>query len=173
MHKTCLLTLSGDDRPGIMDFLATTLLQHGGNWLESRLAHLGSQFAGVVRFEIDDENLDALRHDLQQQVSDLNVAIRIESTAGEVSAGRPADVTVLGLDQPGIVSALVSALAAQGINVEDFRSSTESAAMSGELLFRAVVSILIPENQSDTSIQQALDKIAAQLDLEVDLATHQ
>ncbi len=171
MHKTCLLTLAGDDRPGIMDTLAATLLRHGGNWLESRLAHLGSQFAGVVRFEIDDSRLDALRHDLQHQdVMELAVSVKVEETTPADTFGRKLLVTILGLDQPGIVSALVSAFAERQINVEDFRSSTESAAMSGELLFRAEASILVPDDQSSESIREITETIAASLDLDVDLA---
>ena len=50
MSKTSLvLTVLGNDRPGLVDAIAATVAEHGGNWVESRMAHLAGQFAGILR----------------------------------------------------------------------------------------------------------------------------
>ena len=35
-----VLTLIGPDRPGLVEAVAEVVAAHGGNWLESRMAHL-------------------------------------------------------------------------------------------------------------------------------------
>ncbi len=45
-----VLTLIGPDRPGLVEAVAEPIAAHGGNWLESRMAHLAGQFAGIVLY---------------------------------------------------------------------------------------------------------------------------
>lgn len=40
-----VLTLIGPDRPGLVEAVADTIAARGGNWVESRMARLGGQFA--------------------------------------------------------------------------------------------------------------------------------
>ena len=40
--------------------VAACVADHGGNWLESRMCHLGGQFAGVLRVEVDAGQRDGL-----------------------------------------------------------------------------------------------------------------
>ena len=47
-----VLTLIGPDRPGLVEAVAEVIAGHGGNWLESRMAHLAGQFAGILRVEV-------------------------------------------------------------------------------------------------------------------------
>ncbi|MCB1106274.1 MAG: glycine cleavage system protein R, partial [Cephaloticoccus sp.] len=49
MLSNLVMTIIGPDRPGLVQLVATTLVDHGGNWLESRMGHLGGQFAGIIR----------------------------------------------------------------------------------------------------------------------------
>ena len=50
MPKTSLvLTILGQDRPGLVDSLAQVVAEHGGSWVESRMAIRGiegSRFEG-------------------------------------------------------------------------------------------------------------------------------
>ena len=43
-----VLTVIGDDRPGLVEQLAAAISEHRGNWLESSMAHLAGKFAGIV-----------------------------------------------------------------------------------------------------------------------------
>ena len=54
-----VLTLIGPDRPGLVESLAKRVTAHGGNWVESRMAHLAGQFAGILRVEVPPENVAA------------------------------------------------------------------------------------------------------------------
>ena len=55
MSTTLVLTVIGTDRPGLVESIAAVVAAHGGNWLESRMARLGGQFAGIVRIEVPRE----------------------------------------------------------------------------------------------------------------------
>ncbi|HMP08628.1 MAG TPA: ACT domain-containing protein, partial [Lacipirellulaceae bacterium] len=61
MNTTSLvLTVLGPDRPGLVESLARAVAEHGGNWVESRMAHLAGHFAGILRVEVDADRASAL-----------------------------------------------------------------------------------------------------------------
>jgi len=60
MNKSLVLTLIGPDRPGLVDALAEVVENNGGNWVESRMAHLAGKFAGVLRINIAADKVDRL-----------------------------------------------------------------------------------------------------------------
>ena len=55
-----VLTLIGADRPGLVESLAKRVAAHRGNWVESRMAHLAGQFAGILRVEVPAANVRSL-----------------------------------------------------------------------------------------------------------------
>ena len=46
-----VLTIVGSDRPGLVEAVAEAVARAGGNWLESRMAHLAGKFAGILRVQ--------------------------------------------------------------------------------------------------------------------------
>lgn len=46
-----ILTVVGPDRPGLVRALAEAVAARSGSWLESRMARLAGQFAGIVLVE--------------------------------------------------------------------------------------------------------------------------
>jgi glycine cleavage system regulatory protein len=73
----------------------------------------------------------------------------------------------VGNDRPGIVREIAQALARRGVNVDELATGCESAPMSGEVLFRATARLDVPEDVTLESLGEELEKIAA--DLMVDL----
>ena len=59
--KSMILTVIGPDRPGLVRALAQTVAAHGGSWLESRMARLSGQFAGIVLVDAEDSLVPALQ----------------------------------------------------------------------------------------------------------------
>jgi glycine cleavage system regulatory protein len=169
MQHTLVMTLMGADRPGLVEQVAALVAQHGGNWLESRMAHLGGQFAGILRVAVPAEQQAALQSALQQLgQAGLQVVFYAES-AGEAgaAAGRLMRLELVGQDRPGIVREISRVLAAHGVNVEELETGCESAPMSGEVLFRAQAQLSVPAACDLGALRAALEKIAA--DLIVDL----
>jgi glycine cleavage system regulatory protein len=76
---------------------------------------------------------------------------------------------IVGQDRPGIVRQITHALATFGVNVEELHTECASAAMSGETLFKARAKLGIPASCDVTSLRQTLEKIAADLIVEISL----
>ena len=94
-----ILTVIGPDRPGLVNALAAAVAGRGGSWLESRMARLAGQFAGIVRVEAAAGLEDDL-HALENQ----GLRIVVQPAAAEpVAAGERLTLEVVGNDRPGIV----------------------------------------------------------------------
>ena len=52
MQKNLVLTVIGPDRPGLVESLSRLVGEHGGNWTQSRMAHLAGQFAGILQIAL-------------------------------------------------------------------------------------------------------------------------
>jgi glycine cleavage system regulatory protein len=168
MQTYLIMTVLGGDRPGLVSSLADIVARHGGNWLESRMARLAGQFAGIVRIECPAGAVDELLRQLQSPgVPGLTVHA-VREPAAEAPARRTVAVEVMGNDRPGIVRDLTTAIAGVGANVEELTTGLESAPMSGHPLFRARGVISIPENADVSALTSAIESLGG--DLTVDVA---
>ena len=98
--KDLVLTLIGPDRPGLVESLVKRVVDHGGNWLESRMARLAGQFAGILRVEVPEDRVEALHAALAELESE---GLRVDSASGAGAAGddlRTMELELLG--QPTI-----------------------------------------------------------------------
>lgn len=171
MHRSLLLTLLGPDRPGIVEDVAAFVRAHEGNWLESRLARLAGQFAGMVQFSVPVEREAALREALPGFELEASLQCLLGGDAEEGSAageaGRAFALECVGQDRPGIVHALTDVLADFGVNVESFASSCSSAPMSGETLFHATLKVRVPAGLDLEALDRRLAEIGDELMLDV------
>ncbi len=169
MNTSLVLTLIGPDRPGLVETVAELVAAHGGNWLESRLARLGGQFAGIVRIELPGEREAGLRAALAalgEKALAVEVA-RDPAAALAPAAGRAVTLELVGQDRPGIVHQITRVLAAHRVNVEELTTEWVEAPMAGGMLFQARAQLLIPAHADMAVVRGDLEKIAA--DLMVDL----
>ena len=168
MFNYLVMTIIGADRPGLVQLVASRVADHGGNWLESRMCHLGGQFAGIARVEVPVERLPELQGALQKLAAD---GLRVSVSAGDAPAARAsgvaATVELVGHDRPGILRSVAEVLATHGVNVEELESECVSAPMGGGTLFQAKVRVLVPPSAKLEAVRAELEKIAA--DLMVDL----
>jgi glycine cleavage system regulatory protein len=174
MRRSLVLTLLGPDRPGLVEALAGLVARHGGNWLESRMASLAGEFAGILRVEVDAEAAPALEAALRALQTDQGLAIVVKdagSHAARDAAGLLA-LELVGQDRPGIVRQVAQALAAKGVNVEELETELVSAPMTGEPLFRARALLRLPSGAPQEDLQARLESIAEDLMVDVTLAPH-
>ncbi|WP_069963727.1 ACT domain-containing protein [Lacunisphaera limnophila] len=179
--ESLVLTIIAADRPGLVDRLAACVADHGGNWLESRMCHLGGRFAGIARVEVAAEKLTALKRALHGLEAD-GLRIVVESGAHSTGSGQAAStgsgqagaaggvavtIELVGNDRPGILRTVTGVLAAHGVNVEELSSECVSAPMGGGDLFQAKARVLVPAGVKLEAVRADLEKIAT--DLMVDL----
>ena len=170
MQIPLVMTIISPDRTGLVESVARAVADHGGNWLESRMCRLGGEFAGILRVEIPAEKKTALLAALQKlQSNGLQIVVR-DDKAAPVATGRQTKLEIVGADRPGIVREITSALARAGVNVEEFFSEVSSAPMSGETLFKATARLHLPDRCDLASLKRDLEKIAADLLVDVSFA---
>ncbi len=172
MLTTVVFTVFGADRPGLVEAVAGCVTAHGGNWLESRLLHLGGHFAGIVRAEIDEPRRAGLLAGLRR-LEDGGLTVIVHH-AGEPSTTQAAPrdtgaarLEVMGHDRPGIVREIASALAARGVNVEELATERVSAPMTGDPMFVARADVQLPPGLEPSVLRGALEKIASDLMVEL------
>ena len=165
-----VLTLIGPDHPGIVDSVSEVVAAHGGNWLESRMAHLAGKFAGVLCVEVADEQAAALE-DALGRLESIGLKVIVErSTLVEAPRQRAMEIELLGLDRPDLVHEISALLAAHRINVEELATDCPAAAHSGDRMFRAHFRVIIPETVDVTAVRQGLERLAGDLMVEIRLA---
>lgn len=171
MFATLVMTVIGADRPGLVQMVASRVADHGGNWLESRMCRLGGQFAGILRVEVPKERRDELVAALQTlEVDGLRVIIHAEGAAAPASPqGALVRVEIVGHDRPGILRSVSGVFASHGLNVEELASERVSAPMGGGTLFQARATLLVPPHVKVASVRTDLEKIAADLMVDVKL----
>lgn len=167
MIESLVMTIIGSDRPGLVELVAACVADHGGNWLESRMSHLGGRFAGIARVEVPADRLAELKRALHGLEAD-GLRVVVESGAGRIGAGGlPATLELVGNDRPGILRTVTGVLAAHGVNVEELSSECVSAPMGGGDLFQARARLLLPARVKLEDVRRDLEKVGA--DLMVDL----
>ena len=169
-----ILTIIGPDRPGLVEAVAERVVARGGNWMASRMAHLGGKFAGIAHVAIPEAELEHLRQELDAlEAEDLLVRVESATTAMSGSAEGAAQtmpalvlLQVVGSDRPGIVREISGVLAAAGINLESLSTDHMTAPMTGGPLFRAEVQFALPAGLSLVHLGQAVDAVAGDLMVE-------
>ena len=166
-----VLTLIGPDRPGIVEAIAEPIARHGGNWLESRMAHLAGKFAGILRIQVSQAEEAALTLALRGlEVGGLRLTIEGGRSTEAKGGERTLLLELVGLDRPGIVREISGALADHGVNIEELTTDRTTAPMSGELLFRSRARVSFPPGSDPETLRRRLEELAADLMVQVTLA---
>ena len=113
-----MLTLVGEDRPGIVAELTTALYEGGCNLGEATMMRLGGNFTIMLMV-----SCDKTRHAIESMVTPvaekLHCRIHVDGIEGHLHQHLEPDVRVVvnGADQAGIVSSVTKALADAGLNI--------------------------------------------------------
>lgn len=170
-QRLLVMTVIGQDRPGLVESVAGLVAEHGGNWLESRMSRLGGHFAGILRVEVPAQKEPALVTALKQlEARGLTVVVHPDQAVPSAPTVRLSALEIVGQDRPGIVRQISHALAAYGVNVEELQTECASAPMSGETMFTARAKLSLPPSCDATALRRELEKIAADLIVEISLA---
>lgn len=165
------LTFIGRDRPGLVRALSERIAVVGGNWLESRMARLAGQFAGILLVEVPAGEVDRLVADLRGLDAE---GLHVYLAEGAGDAGQPAERTLvldlIGQDRPGIVREIALALAGQGVSIDELTTKVESGSFSGESLFHATAQLRIPDTLEAGQLREILERLANELMVDITLA---
>lgn len=162
------MTVLGPDRPGLVQALSSTVAEHGGNWLESRMARLSGQFAGILRVECPAASAHLLVAELKELAREgLQVQVVVDEEAQREERIQ-LKLDVIGNDRPGIVKRLAAAVAATGANIEDLTTRLESAPMAGHPLFHAAGIVSVPQGSDVAALVAAIEDLGEDLSVSVE-----
>ncbi|MFC0673351.1 glycine cleavage system protein R [Brachybacterium hainanense] len=180
----CVLTVIGDDREGLVSALSRTLESHGGNWLDSQFTRLAGKFAGIVLVELPSAQLSAFEESCAGLLGEVGLHVEVtaaQDRSGAVeprkaapspvssAAGHEVRVHLVGLDRPGTVRQVSTALAQQRVSIGTFRSWTRAAPEGGGVLFEAEALVTVPAGLEVEVVRAALEPIADELMVDLDL----
>lgn len=165
---TLVITVIGEDRPGLVSALAETVAEHGGSWGRSQLAQLAGMFAGIVTVEVAEDRAEHLASALRS-VEGLDTTVRSggEDTPAAAEEGETFHLDLVGNDHPGIVQQISGVLAEQQVSVEALATRVVPAPQAGGDLFEARASFRAPADVDVTALQQALEDLARELQVDV------
>jgi len=163
MTTSLVLTFIGHDRPGIVNAISERIAAANGSWLESRLARLAGEFAGIVRIRVAEAELAGLTaslHGLEEMGLQITLA---RGSAAPAPGAQMLELTLVGQDRPGIVRDVTQALSALGANIEALSSFIESAPFTGETMFRASARLSLPAGLGEAQIRKSLERLADEI----------
>ncbi len=166
-----ILTIVAKDKPGVVQTVARLVAEHDGNWMESSLVRLGGEFAGIARVALPKERLGLIRAALAQLAHEgIAVTVNHQSSIAAPAGGRSAQLTLTGIDHPGIVRDISAALAANGINIDALQTQLFPGSMTGEHMFSASARIVIPITLSAEVLRHELERLAQDVMVDIDLS---
>ena len=168
MPVSTVLNIHAHDRPGIMSRVSYVIKEHGANWMESRMARLAGQFAGIVRVETESDALPALSSALTALAEEgIHVHILDEGDLSDYPYTRCMKIDIHGNDRPGIVSQLTQAISAAGANIEELNTAIQSAAMAGHAVFHASGTVCLPDSMENDDLILAVENLSDDMSVEI------
>ena len=172
MKTYLLVTVTSPDRPGVIERITDIILAFSGNWEESRMAHLGGDFAGIVMVSVPQEKAQALAEALKA-LADDEMTVLAKFTQPPAMATQQArslyELRLVGADHEGILHSVSRYLASQRINVETMETGVVPAPMSASPLFQMHAQIAIPPDFTHSELEANLKRIAEELGVDIDL----
>lgn len=164
------LTLIGRDRPGLVRSLSERVAAAGGNWLESRMARLAGQFAGILQVDLPEAEVAHLVAELKALEAE-GLRATVERGLGEEAAApyQTLLLELVGQDHPGIVRDIAQALAGRRVNIEELTTRVVSGSFSGERMFEAEARLRVPADVSAEDLRVTLEVLANELMVDIRL----
>ena len=166
MNVEMVLSVIATDRPGLVRILAEAVAAHGGNWIDSSMARLGGEFAGIVRVALPEGSVAALEGALAA-LSHQGITVAARRSAGAPPPTRAATLELTCADTPGIVREIAAALAERGVSIDELETSVFEGSMSGQPLFSARARLALPEGLDADSLRESFEAIGQDIMAEI------
>ena len=165
--KSILISVLGDDKPGLLDSLSEIIVWNDGDWVESNMSTDQAKFAGILRVNVPSKNAKKLIKELTS--SKLGLQIACEETAPvSLSDYKSYNIELIGQNHVGIINKLSHVLTYElKANVEGIKTEIIEASMSGEQLFKAQITLHLPKSVDEHLIKDKLELIADEMMVEI------
>ncbi|MFP4392213.1 MAG: glycine cleavage system protein R [Desulfohalobiaceae bacterium] len=174
MRSKYIMTVTGQDRPGIVADVTQALFELGCNLEDSSMTRLWDEFALILLFSCPS----------QDQESYLKQAFaRLEQEKGLWTSFRPLEskppkipkvrqnkhVYISCLEQCGVLYRVSTHLYRQGINIIRLVSSRDFSSASGHMLYNIDLEIELPPNLGSQELDLEMQRLQQELGAEIRL----
>ena len=165
--KSILISVLGDDKPGLLDSLSEIIVSNDGDWIESNMSTVEAKFAGNLRVNVPSKNAKKLIKELTSSKLGLQIACE-ETVPVTHSDYKSYNIELIGQNHVGIINKLSHVLTYElKANVEGIKTEIIDASMSGEQLFKAQITLHLPKSVDERLIKDKLELIADEMMVEI------
>ena len=165
--KSILISVLGDDKPGLLDSLSEIIVSNDGDWVESNMSTVEAKFAGILRVNVPSKNAKKLIKELTSSKLGLQIACE-EPAPVTLSDYKSYNIELIGQNHVGIINQLSHVLTYDlKANVEGIKTEIIDASMSGEKLFKAQINLHLPTSIDERLIKDKLELIADEMMVEI------
>jgi len=165
--KSILISVLGDDKPGLLDSLSEVIVSNDGDWVESNMSTVEAKFAGILRVNVPAKNSKKLMKELTSSKLGLQIACE-ETVPVTQSDYKSYNIELIGQNHVGIINQLSHVLTYDlKANVEGIKTEIIDASMSGEQLFKAQIKLHLPISIDEQLIKDKLELIADEMMVEI------
>lgn len=172
MQTQLVITVTGDDRVGVVDQVTKIILASQGNVEASRMARLGGVFAIIMLVSVGEQQqseLEAALVGLRDQDFELSFRPTVRGRSKKFTDWHRYRLGVRGADHEGIIHEITHYLAQQGVSVETIDTGTEDAPFGGMKLFTMSAELFAPPNLSLADLQDELEAVEDRLHVDIEI----
>jgi glycine cleavage system regulatory protein len=164
-----VLTALARDRPGVVERLAEVVAGYSGNWVDSSMARLGGEFAGIVKVDVPAKAVSGLESAVAGLAAEgIDVTVHRDTESAPVG-GHHARLALTGLDHAGIILEVTRTLARHGVSIDELNTTVSRGSMGAEPMFSASADVILPDDLGIDDLRDALELIAHDIMVDIDL----
>lgn len=169
MNLSLAITAIGEDRPGIVNELTEFLHSAKLNIEDSRMSILGGEFAIILLVSGDTAAIESVTQQKDSLERSLNLNLLIRKTASKTTDDEliSYNISVEGMDNPGIVHKLARYLSQHRINIVNMQTTSSHAAHTGTPVFTVNMLVDIPASKNTQQIQEEFGLLCDSLNMDV------
>ncbi|MCA9995170.1 MAG: hypothetical protein KDE56_05450 [Anaerolineales bacterium] len=175
MRKNLVMTITGNDRVGLVEEVTRLILQYHGNVDSSRMARLGGEFAMLALISMPANQFEPLREGVRALRNQGYKVTTRETERGDsmrYAGWLPYLVTVNGADHEGIIHEITQHLADHGVNIETMDTGMVPAPMSGTPLFTMTAVVVAPPALSYHDLREELEDVGDSLNVDTEVTPY-
>lgn len=164
----------GKDRPGIVADLAELIYEHGCNLEDSSMTILGGEFAVLLLFTGNGEDLERRLSSACKRLEwERRLTVFFRPLEGEplpYGSGEHREVYDLqatGVDKAGIVARVCRLLSERNVTIREMKTSSRPEPGTGTPLYTMRIEMGVPITVDSEKLQHDLDRVAEELKIEI------
>lgn len=168
--KKFVLSVIGQDKPGILARISTILFSHGCNIEDVSQTILQTEFASIfVVLNPLERPLETIGAELNSVLGGMGLSAHLRPMSipavSEDAPTQPFVITTRGLDKPGTISAVTTGIAALNCNVVNFRAIITQETGEDEMIM--IFEVDVPPSVEHRHLRQKMQDVCAPLALTV------